>query len=73
MQRGTARQSLGDEYIVGTTLARLMPPLYFWAYEGNCMMVETTCESSARSAAEHAGLARARASSAALRLFVLFG
>ncbi|KPV74291.1 uncharacterized protein RHOBADRAFT_54134 [Rhodotorula graminis WP1] len=42
VQRGTARQSLGDEYIVGTTLARLMPPLYFWAYEGNCMMVDTT-------------------------------
>ncbi|GAA5916926.1 hypothetical protein JCM8208_004032 [Rhodotorula glutinis] len=42
VQRGTARQSLGDEYIVGTTLARLMPPLYFWAYDGNCMMVETT-------------------------------
>ncbi|GAA5856131.1 hypothetical protein JCM9279_004922 [Rhodotorula babjevae] len=42
VQRGTARQSLGDEYIIGTTLARLMPPLYFWAYEGNCMMVETS-------------------------------
>ncbi|BGP41501.1 hypothetical protein JCM10449v2_005490 [Rhodotorula kratochvilovae] len=42
VHRGTARQSLADEYVVGTTVARLVPPLYFWGYEGNCMMVETS-------------------------------
>ncbi|KAG0656085.1 hypothetical protein C6P46_000453 [Rhodotorula mucilaginosa] len=40
--RGTARQSLADEYVVGMTLARIGPPLYFWAYEGNCLLVPTT-------------------------------
>ncbi|GAA5821138.1 hypothetical protein JCM3770_005689 [Rhodotorula araucariae] len=42
VQRGTARQSLADEYVVGTTVARLIPPLYFWGYEGNCLLVETS-------------------------------
>ncbi|BGP25954.1 zinc finger, RING-type protein [Rhodotorula toruloides] len=40
--RGTARQSLANEFVVGTTIARLFPPLYFWAYEGNCLLVEPT-------------------------------
>ncbi|GAA5880066.1 hypothetical protein JCM3774_003296 [Rhodotorula dairenensis] len=40
--RGTARQSLADEYVIGMTLARIGPPLYFWAYEGNCLLVPTT-------------------------------
>ncbi|GAA5990118.1 hypothetical protein JCM10908_005828 [Rhodotorula pacifica] len=40
--RGTARQSLADEYVIGMTLARIGPPLYFWAYEENCLLVPTT-------------------------------
>ncbi|GAA5998479.1 uncharacterized protein JCM10292_002726 [Rhodotorula paludigena] len=40
--RGTARQSLAGEYIVGTTIARLATPVYFWGYGGNCLMVEAT-------------------------------
>ncbi|BGP33521.1 hypothetical protein JCM10296v2_005325 [Rhodotorula toruloides] len=40
--RGTARQSLANEFVIGTTIARLFPPLYFWAYEGNCLLVEPT-------------------------------
>ncbi|GAA5932454.1 hypothetical protein JCM10213_005324 [Rhodosporidiobolus nylandii] len=40
--RGTARQSLSAEYVIGNTLARLVLPLYFWGREGNCMQVETS-------------------------------
>ncbi|KAJ8293966.1 DSC E3 ubiquitin ligase complex subunit 1 [Rhodotorula toruloides] len=42
VHRGTARQSLANEFVIGTTVARLFPPLYFWAYEGNCLLVEPT-------------------------------
>ncbi|POY73366.1 hypothetical protein BMF94_3703 [Rhodotorula taiwanensis] len=40
--RGTARQSLADEYVIGMTIARIAPPLYFWAYDGNCLLVPTS-------------------------------
>ncbi|GAA5864721.1 hypothetical protein JCM8547_008281 [Rhodosporidiobolus lusitaniae] len=40
--RGTARQSLSAEYVVVNTVGRLLLPLYFWEWEGNCLMVETS-------------------------------
>ncbi|GAA5987201.1 hypothetical protein JCM11641_006058 [Rhodosporidiobolus odoratus] len=42
VQRGTARQSLSAEFVVGNTVARLLPPLYFWGREDNCLQVETS-------------------------------
>ncbi|GAA5888571.1 hypothetical protein JCM6882_009001 [Rhodosporidiobolus microsporus] len=42
VQRGTARQSLSPELVLGNTLARLVLPVYFWGYEMNCLQVETT-------------------------------
>ncbi|KAM0786572.1 hypothetical protein ACM66B_002028 [Microbotryomycetes sp. NB124-2] len=40
VQRGAARQTLRREYIIGTTLARLVLPVYFWAYKDNVLALE---------------------------------
>ncbi|GAA6016241.1 hypothetical protein JCM10207_000441 [Rhodosporidiobolus poonsookiae] len=40
--RGTARQSLAPEFVVGQTVARLVLPVYVWGVEGNCLQVETS-------------------------------
>ncbi|GAA5889239.1 hypothetical protein JCM5296_005843 [Sporobolomyces johnsonii] len=42
VRRGTARQSLSPEFIIGTTLARLCLPVYFWGYEDNVLDVSTS-------------------------------
>ncbi|GAA5843461.1 hypothetical protein JCM11251_001415 [Rhodosporidiobolus azoricus] len=42
VHRGTARQSLSTEFVLGNTFARMLLPVYFWGYEGNCLQVETT-------------------------------
>lgn len=42
VQRGAARQTLRREYIIGTTLCRLVLPTYFWGYGKNVLAVETS-------------------------------
>lgn len=45
VQRGTARQSLTTEFIVGTTFARLILPVYFYGYSDNILDVDVSRES----------------------------
>ncbi|GAA6014004.1 hypothetical protein JCM11491_003484 [Sporobolomyces phaffii] len=42
IQRGTARQSLTTEFIVGTTFARLILPVYFYGYSDNILDVDVS-------------------------------
>ncbi|GAA6059316.1 hypothetical protein JCM10212_005896 [Sporobolomyces blumeae] len=42
VQRGSARQSLTAEFILGTTIARLCLPVYFYAYADNVLDVDTS-------------------------------
>ncbi|GAA6039285.1 hypothetical protein JCM8097_003244 [Rhodosporidiobolus ruineniae] len=42
VRRGTARQSLSPEFVIGNTAARLLMPVYFYGYEGNCWQIETS-------------------------------
>ncbi|GAA5879763.1 hypothetical protein JCM16303_004168 [Sporobolomyces ruberrimus] len=42
VQRGTARQSLTTEFIVGTTFARLILPVYFYGYSDNILDVDVS-------------------------------
>ncbi|GAA5895591.1 uncharacterized protein JCM6883_001557 [Sporobolomyces salmoneus] len=42
VQRGTARQSLSTEFIVGTTFARLVLPVYFYGYSENVLDVDAS-------------------------------
>lgn len=46
VHRGTARQSLTTEFIVGTTFARLVLPVYFYGYSDNVLDVEVSRECS---------------------------
>lgn len=45
VQRGTARQSLTTEFIIGTTFARLVLPVYFYGYSDNVLDVDVSRES----------------------------
>ncbi|KAK4046804.1 hypothetical protein OIV83_005799 [Microbotryomycetes sp. JL201] len=40
VQRGAARQTLRREYIIGTTIARLVLPVYLWGYKDNVLALE---------------------------------
>ncbi|KAK4055811.1 hypothetical protein OIO90_003064 [Microbotryomycetes sp. JL221] len=40
VQRGAARQTLRRDYIIGTTIARLVLPVYFWGNKDNVLAVE---------------------------------
>lgn len=40
VRRGSARSSFRAEYVLGTTAARLVLPLYFWAFPDNILSVE---------------------------------
>ncbi|GAA5956894.1 hypothetical protein JCM3765_006633 [Sporobolomyces pararoseus] len=42
VERGTARQSLTIEFIVGTTFARLILPVYFYGYSDNVLDVDAS-------------------------------
>ncbi|GAA5926887.1 ubiquitin-protein ligase TUL1 [Sporobolomyces koalae] len=42
VQRGTSRQSLTDEFIIGNTVARLVLPVYFYGYSDNVLDVEVS-------------------------------
>ncbi|SCV74948.1 BQ2448_7977 [Microbotryum intermedium] len=42
VQRGAARGSLRREYVIVTTLGRLVMPCYFWGYKDNVFAIETT-------------------------------
>ncbi|ORY51219.1 hypothetical protein BCR35DRAFT_310713 [Leucosporidium creatinivorum] len=42
VQRGAARQTLRREYVLGTTVCRLVLPTYFWGWKENVLAVETS-------------------------------
>lgn len=42
VQRGAARLTLRRDYVIGTTIARLVLPTYFWGYKDNVLAIETS-------------------------------
>lgn len=42
VERGTARQSLSNEFVISTTFARLVLPVYFYGYSDNVLDVDVS-------------------------------